>query len=83
MPKIRPLTSAERDRVRVSENLKTIQGGHRKTDEEMSKILGCSKPTYRNRIKNPDNMTAKEIRNICLKFNISAENLVNGVVKVV
>ncbi len=62
------LTDSERKEDIVRYNLQLLQG--RLSCTQMGKIIGVSKSTYLNRLKNPMQLTIKEIDRICKYFHV-------------
>lgn len=69
MPKLKQ-TEAQKDRERMRRNLRVIQSMNGLTSEDAGKIIGKSRSTWDNRLKNPDSLTLEEVRTLCTKFGI-------------
>lgn len=67
MPKVY-LTEAQKENDIIKRNLVVLQGGL--TCSEMGKIIGVSKSTYINRLKQPSQLTIKELNKLCKYFHV-------------
>lgn len=74
MPKVY-LTENQRENELIKRNLILLQGGLSCT--QMGKIIGISKSTYLNRLKNPQQLTLREITKICNHFKIPIETFLS------
>lgn len=71
MPKVY-LTEAQKENDIIKRNLVVLQGGL--TCSEMGKIIGVSKSTYINRLKQPSQLTIKELNKLCKYFHVSVSS---------
>lgn len=67
MPKVY-LTEIQKENELLKHNLIMLQGGLNCT--QMGKIIGVSKSTYINRLKEPTQLTVKELNKLCKHFHI-------------
>ena len=75
MPKV-ILTESQRENERLRNNLLMLQG--KRTNNEMGKIIGKTGVTYASRLKNPEDLTQKEVRLLCSYFQIERSTFVCG-----
>lgn len=67
MPKVY-LTEIQKENELLKHNLVMLQG--RLNCTQMGKIIGVSKSTYINRLKEPTQLTVKELNKLCKHFHI-------------
>ena len=80
MPKI-TLTERQKDHARLLNNLKLIQKNH--SVEELSKLLGVSKNTWTNRMKQPWKMFSyDDFRAISRYCKVEFSQLMEGELKI-
>lgn len=79
-PKIDPKV-LRKDYDRLQKNLEII--GRNFTKIQICTLLGISKSTWNNRIKNPENLTYRELRAISRVSGVDFNNLVSGEVKLI
>ena len=68
MPKVY-LTETQKENELLKHNLVMLQG--RLNCAQMGKIIGVSKSTYINRLKEPTQLTVKELNKLCKHFRIN------------
>lgn len=79
MPRV-TLTEKQKDRDRLTENLRTLQG--RRSPKEMALILGRNRTTYYKRLSEPEKLTYEEIKRLCDFFKVDMQNFVCGQLKI-
>jgi hypothetical protein len=65
---------------RLTYNMKLIQGA--RTIEEMANILQCSAPTYRRRLRHPEELTIEEIWRLCEYTGVKVIDFIGGTLKI-
>ena len=70
------LTEAQKENELIKRNLVMLQGGL--TCAQMGKILGVSKSTYINRLKEPSHLTIQELNRLCKYFRVNITSFLTG-----
>lgn len=74
MSKVKALTEAQANRLRLKSNLEVIQG--KRSDRAMGAIMGISQATYSRRRNDPTTLTFSEIYLICKDSGIDISDFV-------
>lgn len=80
IPKLDP-KALRKDYDRLQKNLEIIERNFTKI--QLCAPLGISRKTWNRRIKNPENLTYRELRTISRVSGVDFDNLVSGEVKLI
>lgn len=74
------LTDAQKEADRLRSNMEAVQ--RKRTNSEMSLIIGRSSPTtWGKRLKDPENMTLREVRLLCKYLKVDRGKFVDGLLE--